>query len=62
MPILNLDVIISVGYQLKLIKFMTAMARRTSKMLNLSSVANEVGILPNGLHLRCLRAIVMLVF
>ncbi|MFZ3131871.1 MAG: ATP-binding protein [Desulfosporosinus sp.] len=33
-----------VGDELKFIKFMTAMASRTSQMLNLSSVANEVGI------------------
>jgi predicted AAA+ superfamily ATPase len=30
--------------ELKFIKFMTAMAARTSQMLNLSSVANEIGI------------------
>lgn len=33
-----------VGDELKFIKFMTAIASRTSQMLNLSSVANEVGI------------------
>ena len=33
-----------VGDELKFIKFMTAMASRTSQMLNLSSVANEIGI------------------
>ena len=33
-----------VGDALKFIKFMTAIASRTSQMLNLSSVANEVGI------------------
>ncbi len=33
-----------VGDELKFIKFMTAMAARTSQMLNLTSVANEVGI------------------
>ena len=33
-----------VGDELKFIKFMIAMASRTSQMLNLSSVANEVGI------------------
>lgn len=33
-----------VGDELKFIKFMTAMAARTSQMLNLSSVANEIGI------------------
>ncbi len=33
-----------VGDELKFVKFMTAMASRTSQMLNLSSVANEVGI------------------
>lgn len=33
-----------VGDELKFIKFMTAMASRTSQMLNLTSVANEVGI------------------
>lgn len=33
-----------VGDELKFIKFMTVMASRTSQMLNLSSVANEVGI------------------
>lgn len=33
-----------VGDELKFIKFMTAMAGRTSQMLNLSTVANEVGI------------------
>lgn len=33
-----------VGDELKFIKFMTAMAGRTSQMLNLTSVANEVGI------------------
>ena len=33
-----------VGDELKFIKFMTAVASRTSQMLNLTSVANEVGI------------------
>jgi len=33
-----------VGDELKFIKFMTAMASRTSQMLNLTSVANEIGI------------------
>jgi predicted AAA+ superfamily ATPase len=33
-----------VGDEVKFIKFMTAIASRTSQMLNLSSVANEVGI------------------
>ncbi len=33
-----------VGDELKFIKFMTAMASRTSQMLNLTSIANEVGI------------------
>lgn len=33
-----------VGDELKFIKFMTAMASRTSQMLNITSVANEVGI------------------
>lgn len=33
-----------VGDELKFIKFMTAMASRTSQMLNLSSVAKEVGV------------------
>ena len=33
-----------VGDELKFIKFMTAIASRTSQMLNLTSVANEVGI------------------
>ncbi|MDD3271407.1 MAG: ATP-binding protein [Syntrophomonadaceae bacterium] len=33
-----------VGDELKFIKFMMAMASKTSQMLNLSSVANEVGI------------------
>lgn len=33
-----------VGDELKFIKFMTAIASRTSQMLNLSSIANEVGI------------------
>jgi predicted AAA+ superfamily ATPase len=33
-----------VGDELKFIKFMTAIASRTSQMLNLSSVASEVGI------------------
>jgi len=33
-----------VGDELKFIKFMTAIAARTSQMLNLSSVANEIGI------------------
>lgn len=33
-----------VGDELKFIKFMIAMAARTSQMLNLSSVANEIGI------------------
>lgn len=33
-----------VGDELKFIKFMTALAARTSQMLNLSSVAGEVGI------------------
>ena len=33
-----------VGDELKFIKFMTAMAGRTSQMLNLSSVAKEVGV------------------
>lgn len=33
-----------VGDELKFIKFMIALASRTSQMLNLSSVANEVGI------------------
>ena len=33
-----------VGDELKFVKFMTAIASRTSQMLNLSSVANEVGI------------------
>lgn len=33
-----------VGDELKFIKFMTAMASRTSQMLNLSSVAKEIGV------------------
>lgn len=33
-----------VGDELKFIKFMTAIASRTSQMLNLTSIANEVGI------------------
>jgi len=33
-----------VGDELKFIKFMTAIAARTSQMLNLASVANEIGI------------------
>ncbi|MGB4440468.1 MAG: ATP-binding protein [Sedimentibacter sp.] len=33
-----------VGDELKFIKFMTAIASRTSQMLNLTSVANEIGI------------------
>ncbi len=33
-----------VGDELKFIKFMTALAGRTSQMLNLTSVANEIGI------------------
>lgn len=33
-----------VSDELKFIKFMTAIASRTSQMLNLTSVANEIGI------------------
>lgn len=33
-----------VGDELKFIKFMTAIASRTSQMINLTSIANEIGI------------------
>ncbi|MHB1406491.1 MAG: ATP-binding protein [Desulfitobacteriaceae bacterium] len=40
----NVRALAQVGDELKFIKFMTAMAARTSQMLNLTAVANEVGI------------------